>query len=350
MLRIVTTIIVLTFCYLQTTLQSPVQTTSNEVCGYNKDNRYPKIVGGKDAIHGQFPWTVSIKLNKRHHCGGSLINRQWILTAAHCLARNNPSSYTVKLGGHYRSQDKESTSIEVGAKLLISHEGFSFQHFGNDIALIKLERAIEYSSHIRPVCLPSGAETDETVKTGRVVGWGRLTQSGVSAETLQQLDVPIVDLSVCQQWYKSKGQTIPIRPSQICAGHEQGGKDACQGDSGGPMVSIDSGSGQAKVIGIVSAGIGCALPKLPGLYTRVTTYLPWIQQHLSAHGVDTSEPLTTAATVSTEKVTVVNTVTEKPVTVGSINTFSTVKSQTANKGFTVFWPNPLDQGVQVIHG
>ena len=72
------------------------------------------------------------------------------------------------------------------------------------------------------------------------------------------------------------------RTTQFCAGLEEGGKDACQGDSGSPMLRMDQNNGQAMAIGIVSAGIGCALPKLPGLYTRIASYLPWISKQMAS--------------------------------------------------------------------
>ena len=74
---------------------------------------------------------------------------------------------------------------------------------------------------------------------------------------------------------------VIIRSTQFCAGLEEGGKDACQGDSGSPMMKMDKTSGQAMAIGIVSAGIGCALPKLPGLYTRISAFIPWIKNSIN---------------------------------------------------------------------
>lgn len=72
------------------------------------------------------------------------------------------------------------------------------------------------------------------------------------------------------------------RPTQICAGLEKGGQDACQGDSGSPLMVTDPITSRVNVIGVVSAGIGCALPKLPGLYTRMTAYTEWIDKTIKA--------------------------------------------------------------------
>lgn len=90
-----------------------------------------------------------------------------------------------------------------------------------------------------------------------------------------------------------------IRPTQICAGFEEGGKDACQGDSGSPMMITNHLSRRSTVIGVVSAGIGCALPKLPGIYTRISAYLPWIRETMQRYDGD-GKPKSPFSSVTTE--------------------------------------------------
>ncbi|CAG2109539.1 unnamed protein product [Medioppia subpectinata] len=259
-----------------TTLTGSADSTG--LCGLKKIVRTPKIINGKDAYHGQYPWAVSLRLHRRHHCGGALIDHQWVLTAAHCVAQISHRVFTVKLGGHYRNTEYEVTSVEVPVSRVVPHEGFSFSSFANDIALVKLAKSVDYSNYVWPVCLPTTDAVDYANSTGVVIGWGKISTAGVSASSLQQVELPIIDNPKCIKWYESQGKVIPIRSSQFCAGLEEGGKDACQGDSGSPMMRVDSTNGQAMAIGIVSAGIGCALPKLPGLYTRVASYLPWLQK------------------------------------------------------------------------
>ena len=97
-----------------------------------------------------------------------------------------------------------------------------------------------------------------------------LNNSGGSTPAeLQFVDVPILSDSVCQQAYGN----IPTN-LQVCAGVSQGGKDSCQGDSGGPLVQF--ANGRAEIVGIVSYGIGCAQAEYPGVYTRITPYVSWI--------------------------------------------------------------------------
>lgn len=92
---------------------------------------------------------------------------------------------------------------------------------------------------------------------------------------LMKVDVPVLDNAICQKWFSEK-HPFQIVDTVMCAGLEEGGRDACSADSGGPL-SI-SQSGRRVVVGIVSAGSECAAPKLPGLYTRVNSYIDWISQ------------------------------------------------------------------------
>ncbi|KAH9402019.1 hypothetical protein TYRP_016591 [Tyrophagus putrescentiae] len=269
---------------------------NDQQCGTRSMMRRAKIINGSTAVHGRYPWLVSLLLNNRHHCGGSLINEEWVVTAAHCVYRLKANRFKVKLGGHRRASTPELTSMEVNASRVIAHTGFSYATFADDVALVKLPFKVPYSPFIRPICLPTPTELKTTAfERATVAGWGKLRAGGVSAETLQELELPLVDNGLCQTWYKQQGKSIAIRPTQICAGLEKGGQDACQGDSGSPLMVTDPITSRVSVIGIVSAGIGCALPKLPGLYTRVTAYTDWIDKTIKADLEMPAEAPTTQA-------------------------------------------------------
>ncbi|KAG9510421.1 Serine proteinase stubble [Fragariocoptes setiger] len=123
-----------------------------------------------------------------------------------------------------------------------------------------------------------------------VVGWGWVrdldpsldsTNKVHSSSVLQKVKLPILHNDRCEQWFQAQGKKITLLPSQFCAGFRVGGKDACRGDSGGPMISEMSNElDRYYLLGVVSAGIGCARPGLPGLYTRVSSFLPWIHTHV----------------------------------------------------------------------
>ncbi|CAG0901718.1 unnamed protein product [Cyprideis torosa] len=109
-----------------------------------------------------------------------------------------------------------------------------------------------------------------------VAGWGRLEESGQSAKSVQSASVPTVGLSKCRRLLKRKSRRLNVYSTQICAGVQ--GRDSCQGDSGGPLIKTHGGLDY--VCGIVSWGVGCARKDLPGVYTKVSSYLDWIQDNM----------------------------------------------------------------------
>ena len=125
-------------------------------------------------------------------------------------------------------------------------------------------------------------------ETATVIGWGYTNEKekgGQRSEMLLKVDVPIISNQLCQVWFneesnKQESEIIVISDGRICAGTELGGKDSCLGDSGGPLMIKQDG--RYVLVGVVSTGIGCGRPKLPGLYTRVHTYLDWITENLES--------------------------------------------------------------------
>ncbi|CAB0044491.1 unnamed protein product [Trichogramma brassicae] len=202
--------------------------------------RQARIVGGENAVPREFPWLVSITRKGGHFCGGSIINSKFVLTAAHCFC-------------------------------------------SNDIALLELSSRILWSDSVKPACLPaSDAPRSFEGEPAVAAGWGwlgeDLTTAG-KASILQKVDVNVIEDRMCSQWYASQGKSFRVKYGQMCAGHEFGGRDACGADSGGPLMYSTSDN-KIIVIGIVSSGIGCARKRLPGIYTRVSEFVPWIVKNL----------------------------------------------------------------------
>ncbi|XP_014612565.1 PREDICTED: trypsin-1-like [Polistes canadensis] len=244
---------------------------SSCVCGLT--NTQNRIVGGVETKVNQYPWMALLKYKKRFYCGGSVINSRYVLTAAHCVDRFDPSLMSVVILEHDRNSTTETQIQEYKVEQVIKHSGYSFVNFNNDIALIKLNRVITFEGLMRPVCLPDKGKTYSD-SIGIVTGWGAVEESGSVSNTLQEVMVPIISNSVCRSLnYPSKR----ITDNMICAGYAQGNKDSCQGDSGGPLHVLNDTVHQ--IVGIVSWGEGCAKPKYPGVYTRVNRYLTWIQRN-----------------------------------------------------------------------
>ncbi|CAG2209011.1 TMPRSS2 [Mytilus edulis] len=204
------------------------QTSSGAQCGI-PDVTSHRIVGGTVATVHAYPWQVSLRYGSHHMCGGTIIDSQWILTAAHCFEDTTHSYWTVATGIHDRGHIYRSQVHNV--RNVIVHTGYSSRSNHNDIALIKLDKPLDLTdSTTKAACLPNKHEDfDGLVCT--VTGWGALHTDGPGTRLLNEVDVPIMDSNRCKYYLGNV-----IYGSNICAGYNQGGRDACQGDSGGPLV------------------------------------------------------------------------------------------------------------------
>ncbi len=229
----------------------------------------PRIVGGENARPGEFPWQVSIGFQRADgsifsFCGGSLIAPDWVLTAAHCDVRPGEKVIVERLD--LRTDEGEVIDIAE----VKNHEGYNPQTNDSDIALLRLASP----ASAQPIGLIeadtnlAGPENDLTVS-----GYGLLEEEGQASPTLQKVTVPIISNIICQVKYDGTG--VSITENMLCAGSP--GKDSCQGDSGGPGMVVDTGLGDFRLAGVVSFGIGCARASFPGVYTRVSQFLDWIE-------------------------------------------------------------------------
>uniref|UniRef100_A0A3P8VTL0 Hepsin n=1 Tax=Cynoglossus semilaevis TaxID=244447 RepID=A0A3P8VTL0_CYNSE len=244
-----------------------------------------RIVGGVDARQGSWPWQVSLQYDGVHQCGGSIISDRWIVSAAHCFRDRFRivNRWRVLLGSIY---NKPVNANVAEVKTIVYHSSYlpfvnaDIDDNSRDIAVLALTQPLTFNGrihqeYIQPVCLPAYGQRVIDGQMGTVTGWGNVEYYGHLANVLQEAHVPIISDTVCNapDYYDNQ-----ITTSMFCAGYEKGGIDACQGDSGGPFVGEDSFSktSRYRLLGVVSWGTGCAMPKKPGVYTRVSRFLPWI--------------------------------------------------------------------------
>ena len=149
-----------------------------------------------------------------------------------------------------------------------------------DVAVLKLDHPVEYQDNILPICLPT-SDYDLVGKVGVVAGWGKTDNSFGKTGTniLHKVLVPIIENPRCRSWHRDKAIQVQLHDEMFCAGHKVGKQDACLGDSGGPLViNFD---GRWTLIGITSAGFGCAVEKQPGIYHKVSKTAKWLSQQIN---------------------------------------------------------------------
>ncbi|KAG8182626.1 hypothetical protein JTE90_009989 [Oedothorax gibbosus] len=240
--------------------------------------RNARIVGGGDTYEGEFPWAVSVRLLTTHYCGGAIITKYWILTAAHCVKRYSARYFRIRVGEKDISKDGFRPDVDIHVDEVSVHPGFGRpRRYSNDLALLRLKRPLSFDAYAQPICLPDPEQSLEG-RNATAVGWGWMNEiQKVKPDVLQKVQVPILNNSVCAKWYADVyNGYVQIYDYQICAGFKEGKKDSCQGDSGGPLVLKDGD--HFSIIGVVSAGVGCGREKLPGIYSRVSLFVPWIRQ------------------------------------------------------------------------
>ncbi|XP_076047635.1 trypsin-1-like [Oratosquilla oratoria] len=260
-----------------TTAAAPIP-QDNCHCGVQGDVESRVVGGTMSQLHG-WPWQASLRLtsSNTNFCGGALIDNWWVLTAAHCVSDFHKEEFSVTLGEHNLEEDDEAphtTSFSVST--IITHDQYDPVAVNNDIALVKLDKSVTYSKGISPVCLPWGSATRNFKgENVTVTGWGATSFQGTTSHVLREVTLPVLTTKECRYFLGDR-----ISKNMFCT--YEPGKDSCQGDSGGPMNWVNKDTGRVVTIGIVSWGIGCAANGNPGVYTKLTKYLDWIQQNTGA--------------------------------------------------------------------
>lgn len=288
-------------CPKNASLDTKFDSYKNDLnCGKHAGTFF-EIVGGQDAKPHDLPWMVGIYQVVRFPsttasnfttqfyrfiCGGTLVSRQHVVSAAHCAVSGwrtmSPNDFLIKVG----ASNIDSTGTLHKVQGVWAHENYRPYQRYNDISLFKLAQPVQNEKALA-ACLPmnsQGINFNSVLREGTpmtIAGWGTTSFLGKLSENLKTATVHYISNQDCSRNYtKLEGSSVAypsgIDSSMICAGSRLGGVDSCQGDSGGPLTYEDQRTRQVYLIGVVSFGYRCAYPNYPGIYTNVRTYLNWI--------------------------------------------------------------------------
>jgi len=240
------------------------------------DTPWTRIVNGQDATACEYTWQISMRYHGSHYCGGSILSKDWILTAAHCVG--GASRDQIVVGDYNKGTNSDEHQAEYDIDEIISHPSYSSRTMKYDFALIKLKSPIEFNSCVGPVCLPAADATADAKCF--ISGWGTLYSGGNSPDKLQEAEVTVMSNSKCTNEYGYSSSEI--HDSMLCASgyNSDGYVDACQGDSGGPLACEES-PGKWVLHGVTSWGYGCAQASYPGVYSRVWEVMDWINDAMN---------------------------------------------------------------------
>ncbi|XP_045540829.1 serine protease snake [Papilio machaon] len=246
-------------------------------CHHNTD---ALIVGGSDAAKREFPHMVllgfgSSPAEATWDCGGTLISEWYILTAGHCTSSNRVLVSYARLGVLDKRQLDNSQLYKI--QNIIKHPEYKSPSKYNDIALLKTAIEMKLSHEAVPACLPVDTVSDEKAVA---TGWGATRNKGDNSDLLEKVTLTKFSERECSSSHRPQRKLERgfDANTQICYGDKYQSKDTCQGDSGGPLqVKNPHINCMYTVIGVTSFGSGCGTVGLPGVYTKVTAYVSWIE-------------------------------------------------------------------------
>ncbi|KAK3595689.1 hypothetical protein CHS0354_026907 [Potamilus streckersoni] len=257
--------------------------------------RIMKVLHGRNAVLGQFPWQIALYKSRLYQCGGAIIHPNWVLTAAHCIT--DRISYTVRAGA---IEVDDHIPYERPSHVYVSSRSHSHPHYNddvdNDIGLLYFSQPIAFSDYVRPICIASRRTVEEMLNAGNnadcyVSGWGRyhnLVNKDKWVGKLQVVSVNFYNKDKCDRIYK-KFFGSPPQNITVCVDNRNFGSPTCHSDSGGPLICRNK-YGRFEVLGTLSYGYDtCFQDGNPDVFQLAYAHESWIEKITGKVAVDFSE-------------------------------------------------------------
>ncbi|XP_073916413.1 probable threonine protease PRSS50 [Castor canadensis] len=276
----------------ETTPVSTAKPTLIPACGFSYE-RDPTL-RDPEAMTRRWPWMVSVQANGVHICAGTLIASQWVLAVAHCLTQPRVN-YTVRVGSPWIDQ-MTKTSSDIAVLQVIVHSRYRSERYwswvgrANDIGLLKLQQVLQYSKYVWPVCLPGLEYEVQDGSICTVTGWGS-SKDGFQFQTLQEKEVSILKNRECEDFYHRSSRIpslVRIMTSQMVCASDTSREQFCYEMTGEPLVC--SSENVWYLVGMVSWGAGCKKSEAPPIFLKVSSYQPWIWDHLNGQSLALPAP------------------------------------------------------------
>uniref|UniRef100_A0A8C3X9J7 Serine protease 51 n=1 Tax=Catagonus wagneri TaxID=51154 RepID=A0A8C3X9J7_9CETA len=242
-------------------------------CGYRPEfsNSPPLQVHELFEVQeGEFPWQVSIQISQKHLCGGSIIHRWWVLTAAHCFPRTlldiTLGNVTVVMGSRkFNDVHLERKQVQK----IIIHKDYKPSHLDSDLSLLLLATPVQFTNLKMPICLQKKEKIWDRC-------WMTEWVTTPTYDSYDNLTVYLQKLRVVQiSWRECSQRVDQLSRNMLCAWKEPGTRGSCQGDSGAPMVCAAHGNQRIFQVGVFSWGIRSGFRGRPGMFVSVAQFLPW---------------------------------------------------------------------------
>ncbi|XP_062492021.1 chymotrypsin-like elastase family member 1 [Pezoporus occidentalis] len=237
-------------------------------------NGMQRVVGGTEARSHSWPSQISLQYYAKggwhHTCGGSLIRRNWVVTAAHCV--DSDLTLRVVAGDHNLNVNDGNEQIFSVSKIVIHPSWNGDAARGYDIALIRLSSSAYLNDYVQLAVLPQEGSILANNYPCYITGWGLTRTNGQLSSVLLQASLPVVSYQVCSgllYW----GSVV--KTTMVCAGGD-GVRSGCQGDSGGPLHCAVNGQYQVHGVTSFVSSLGCNVQRKPTVFTRVSAYISWI--------------------------------------------------------------------------